>query len=91
MADENGSWELGGWTDWDGNHFALSELAHGDDRGIYSYVDELPTGDELGSLDYVQIHYTSDAGDDLWLTIHGPFDSYDDLDEAVDDALEAYG
>lgn len=43
-------------------------------------------------LDRVTIHYSNpETGDDIYFTLHGPFEDYDQIDDFIGEALGAYG
>lgn len=80
-ADREGGFVIAGWRDSDGQ-----------------WIDVENGGRELESsttplweVDDMTVRYTNPAGDDIYLTVHGPWEDYESLSAIVDDAMDAYG
>jgi hypothetical protein len=78
------SWDVSGWGD-------LSEGEagwHDVERGAEPAQEDVDPN-EYGSM---TIHYTdTETGDDIYFTIHPPYDDWTDVEDLIDYYLEGYG
>lgn len=82
---EDGSyWSIAGW-----DTFGSSDWNDVETEGATRFED---SGYDLSDLDRVTVHYMdTDTGDEIWFTLHGPFEDYDDMDAQIGESLDHYG
>lgn len=49
------------------------------------------TGFDVGDLDRATFHYTSPAGDDVYFTVHGPWDDWESFVDYLEYIMDGYG
>lgn len=87
MADDSGDppddrgWDVAGWAEF---HGEWHDVEAGDRDLDFSVTDPV-------DVDQITIHYINDAGDEIYFTLNGPFDDWDDVQSQIDDALDRYG
>jgi hypothetical protein len=78
-----GDWEIAGYGDLAEGEAGWTDVENGGDL-----PDDIDP-DDLGSM---TIHYTDDeTGDDIYFTIHPPYEDWDDVQDLIDYALDGYG
>jgi hypothetical protein len=81
--DHDGGYSVAGWQSWDGD---WQDVETGEGLPLEEVYP-----DDLEAVEMATIHYTNSAGDDIYFTIHGPFDDWESMELAIDDALDSYG
>lgn len=88
---------IGGWGDIDGHHFNIEHegLQDTGDQGLdklfhASEIEGGITADDVGDVDYVQLHVIG-PDVDRWITVHGPWEDLDDMYEYLAAYIENDG
>lgn len=78
------SWDVAGYGD-----LEHGEAGWTDVEGGGTPADDVADPEDLGSM---TIHYIdTDTGDDLYFTIHPPYEDWDQVEDLIDYYLEGYG
>jgi hypothetical protein len=88
---------IGGWGDIDGHHFNIEHegLQDREESGLdllyaASEIEGGITESDVYEVDYVQVHIIGDDYD-AWVTIHGPWETLDDMYEQIAEVVENEG
>lgn len=79
--DDGGRYSIAGWQ-------TVSSSWHDVEKGDRSFED---SPFDAHDLEQVVFHYVDEQGNDLYLTVYGPWDDMEGFEDIIADMLDRYG